>query len=57
MDQEDMIYTSKGISIQHYDGNHGNIKHSNHGNGTQRNNDHLVTLVLCMVTPIGERKV
>jgi len=35
MDQEDMIYTSKVISI-HY---HGNIIDSNHGNGTQPNKD------------------
>ena len=32
MDQEDRIYTSKGINLQHYHGNHGNIMHSNHGN-------------------------
>jgi len=35
MYQEDMIYTSKVISI-HY---HGNIIDSNHGNGTQPNKD------------------
>ena len=35
MDQEDRIYISKVISIQNYNGNHSNIIHSNHGNGTQ----------------------
>ena len=34
MDQDDRIYTSKVISIQHYDGK---IINSNHGNGTQPN--------------------
>ena len=32
MDQENRIYTSKGVNIQHYYGNHGNIMHSNHDN-------------------------
>ena len=27
-----MIYTSKGINIQNYHGDDGNIIHSNHGN-------------------------
>ena len=53
MDQADRIFTSKMISIQHY---HGNIKHSNHGNGStpnkvfkkHRGNDNLPTLLLSM---------
>ena len=39
MDQENRIYVSKVISIQHY---HGNIMHSNHGNGTQQDKDFTV---------------
>ena len=53
MDQEGRIQTSKVIYIKHY---HGNIKYSNHGNGTQPNkyfktfkkhriNDHLLNLI------------
>ena len=30
------------ISIQHYHDKHGNIIHSNHGNGTQPNKDFIV---------------
>ena len=36
MDQEDRIYASKMISIQHY---HGNIIHTNHGNWIEPNKD------------------
>jgi len=63
MDQGNRIYTSKVLSIQHY---HGNIIHTNHGNGTQQNkdfkifknplvNDHLLTPLLSMVTWDWER--
>ena len=31
MEQEDRIYTSKVIGIQHYYGNHGNTRLRNHG--------------------------
>ena len=57
MGQEDRIYASKVIRKQHY---HGNIIHSNHGNGTQPNKDfkvfkthrvnhYILTLLLTMV--------
>ena len=36
MDQEDRIYTSKGINIQQYHGNDGNIMHSKHDNDPAR---------------------
>ena len=39
MNQENRIFTSEVISIQHY---HGNIIYSNHGNGTQQNKDFKV---------------
>ena len=57
MDQEDRIYTTKVISLQHYHGNHGNIIHSNHYQPNKdfkvfkksRVNNHLLTLLLSMV--------
>ena len=39
MDQEDMIYTLKVKSIQHYYGNHGKTIDSNHGSGSHPNED------------------
>ena len=54
MDLDDRIYTPKVISIQHY---HGNIIHSNHGDGIQPNkgfkkhrlNDNVYTILFSMV--------
>ena len=46
MNQEDRIYTSKVICIQHY---HGNIIDSNHGNRNQPNKD----LEILQKTPSG----
>ena len=64
MDQDDRIYTSKVISMQHY---HGNIIASNRGNGTQPNTDfkvfknhlmknHLVTFLLFFLSMVGTEK-
>ena len=39
MDQEDMINSSKMLSIQHYYGNHGNTVDGNHGSGYHPNED------------------
>ena len=66
MDQEDRIYPSKGISEQHYYGNHGNIIHSNHADETQsikyfkvfkkyRFTDHFLTLLIFMGRTVSQR--
>ena len=39
MDQNDRIYKSKVISIQHYYGNHGNTIDGNHGSGSHPDED------------------
>ena len=60
MDQEDRIYVSKVIGMQHYHDNRDNIIDSNHGTGTKQNkdfeffkkhrdNDFLLILLLCMI--------
>ena len=61
MDQNDRIYKSKVIGIQHYYGNHGNTIDGNQGSGSHpdedikvfnkhRVSDHLYTILLSMVT-------
>ena len=62
MNQENRIYTSKLISIKQYPGN---IKDSNHGNGTQPNkdfkvfkthqvNDQLIDLIDMLIDMLGK---
>ena len=42
MDQEDMINTSKMLSIQHYYCNHRNTIDGSHGSGSHSNEDNKV---------------